>query len=272
MMDDLQHKRSGGFRSCTGRHRNQQWREHSRKNRIWTGTFILLVGVAALLRYSLPVPAWLFSWQMLLIALGLFTGLRHGFRQGPWFVLLLVGSVFLVLNFFPDLIDKRMIWPIILIAVGLFIIVKPGRRYGPNDDDPSAPKRDEDRSDALIHFDEPSTPSPDDSLESTSVFGGVKKNIFSKNFRGGELVNVFGGTELNLSQADIQGTVVLEVTQIFGGTKIIVPPHWDVKPEMAAIFGGIDDKRHIQPGTTDASKVLLLKGTSIFAGIEIKSF
>ena len=112
----------------------------------------------------------------------------------------------------------------------------------------------------------------EDFLDSTSVFGGVKKTIVSKNFKGGDIVNIMGGAEINLSQADVQGRVELEVTQIFGGTKLVVPPHWVVKPEMAAIFGGIDDKRSVQNATTDHSKVLVLKGTSIFGGIEIRNF
>ena len=62
-----------------------------------------------------------------------------------------------------------------------------------------------------------------------------------------------------------------EGTQIFGGTKIIVPAHWEVKSDMTAIFGGIDDKRAPSP-TVDHSKVLVLDGTSIFGGIELVSY
>ncbi|MBM3416907.1 MAG: hypothetical protein FJY20_10820 [Bacteroidetes bacterium] len=52
--------------------------------------------------------------------------------------------------------------------------------------------------------------------------------MLSKDFKGGDIVNIFGGTEFNLSQADIKGRVTLEVTTIFGGTKLIVPSHWEV--------------------------------------------
>ena len=37
---------------------------------------------------------------------------------------------------------------------------------------------------------------------------------------------MFGGAEINFMQADIQGRVELEVNQVFGGTKLIVPAHW----------------------------------------------
>ena len=112
-------------------------------------------------------------------------------------------------------------------------------------------------------------------LDSTVVFGGVKKNIISKNFRGGECVTVFGGTILNLMQADLNGPVVLELTQVFGGTKLIIPPHWKIQSrDMVAIFGGIDDKRPLlgNPQDDESERLLILKGTCLLGGIEIKSF
>ena len=116
------------------------------------------------------------------------------------------------------------------------------------------------------------TYSSDDYVDTTSIFGGCKKNILTKDFKGGDVVNVFGGTELNLSQSDINGTAVLELTTIFGGTKLIVPSHWSVKSEAVTIFGGIEDKRQVSPSLDRPEKILLLKGTVIFGGIDIKSF
>ena len=81
-------------------------------------------------------------------------------------------------------------------------------------------------------------------------------------------------TELNLMQADTSTRVVLDLTQVFGGTKLIIPPHWKVNAEdMVTIFGGLNDKRPmpVQTGATD-SKIIVLKGTCIFGGIDIKSY
>jgi predicted membrane protein len=244
-------------------------RHYSASGRIWTGVFLLIIGTAALLKsYLVPgLPEWLFTWQMLLIILGLFIGVRHNFRGGPWFVLMLIGGAFLLNEYYPDLIDSRYIWPVVLIILGAFLILKPRRR----DWRWQEHKDTEDKA-VTSQLAEAYPETDDDVLDSTSVFGGVKKSILSKDFKGGDIVNILGGAEINLTQSDIQGRVILEVTQIFGGTKIIVPPHWVVKPEMAAIFGGIDDKRSIQSAVVDHSKVLVLKGTSIFGGIEIRSF
>ena len=114
--------------------------------------------------------------------------------------------------------------------------------------------------------------SSEDFTESTSIFGGIKKNILTKKFQGGDIVNIMGGTELNLMQADINGRVVLEIVQLFGGTKLIVPAHWEIKPEMVALFGGIEDKRQVQNVTHSPDKILVLKGTTMFGGIEIRNY
>jgi len=111
----------------------------------------------------------------------------------------------------------------------------------------------------------------EDYIDSVSIFGQVKKNIYSKNFKGGDIVNIMGGADINLIQADIHQPVILEVVQIFGGTTIIVPAHWKVNPEMTAIFGGVEDKRFINNVAVDNQKNLIIKGTSIFGGITIKS-
>jgi predicted membrane protein len=238
---------------------------HSRHSGIWTGAFILVIGIVALMRSTIPnFPGWVFSWQMLMIAFGVFIGLRHNFRGGAWLVLLLIGGIFLVRDIYPEFSFGK-IWPIILIVLGLFIILRPRRGWKWN-----AHKRTEGASDSF--FTEDIDYSKDDFVDSTSIFGGAKKIIISKNFKGGDIVNIFGGTELDLSQADFNGTAIIELTTIFGGSKLLVPSHWSVKSEAVTIFGGIEDKRRVQAGTENAEKTLVLRGTVIFGGIDIKSF
>jgi predicted membrane protein len=119
-----------------------------------------------------------------------------------------------------------------------------------------------------------STEQPDsnDFLDTTSILGGVKKIVLSKNFKGGDITNFMGGTEINFTQADIQSKVTIDTTNIFGGTKIIVPPTWDVQSDIVAIFGGVDDKRQMLTQTSDPVKTIRLSGICIFGGIEIRSF
>ena len=126
------------------------------------------------------------------------------------------------------------------------------------------------KGDTSIGFEE--TWNDEDFVDSTAIFGGAKKNIISKNFKGGDLVNIFGGTDLDLTQADFTGTAVIELTTIFGGTKLIIPTNWAIQSDAVIIFGGLEDKRKMPSVAENPDKTLVLKGTVIFGGIDIKSY
>jgi predicted membrane protein len=252
-------------KGCGPGHQGQFGIVHNKNSSALTGVFILLVGVAALLRIYLDgFPNWVFGWEMLMVAFGLFIGINHNFRGGAWMILILIGGIFLINRIIPGL-SFGNIWPVALIVLGLFIILRPKhkrKRAGDkNSTEPSDP-----------FLNEQTSYSEEDYVDNTSIFGGAKKIVISKNFKGGDLVNIFGGTELDLSQADFTGTAVIELTTIFGGTKLLVPSNWAVKPEAVTIFGGIEDKRRMQTITEATEKTLYIRGTVIFGGIEIKSF
>lgn len=236
-----------------------------------TGIIFLLIGVAAILRITMPeFPKWIFTWPMILIAIGIISGVRENFRGTTWMILLLVGGAFLARNtIIPDLEIRRYIFPVVFIGIGLVILFgsKKRNRFWKFDLGNKSGRRPKDGL-----FTDESDNTSDDVIDSTSIFAGIKKNIFSKHFKGGEVVSIMGGTEINLNQADIQGTVILETFQLFGGTTLIVPPHWEVKSELVVIFGGVDDKRRLNSDVINTDKRLVLRGTTIFGGIEIKSY
>ena len=70
----------------------------------------------------------------------------------------------------------------------------------------------------------------------------------------------------------VTSVVIMESNIVFGGLKITIPPHWDIKTEVTTVFGGIEDKRPVIATKIDTSKVLILKGNTIFGGIEIRSY
>jgi predicted membrane protein len=274
------------------REQREKWREERRRfrdeirgrypghlsgsGRIWTGVLLLLIGAAAILKLEFfPELAWLYDWPTILIIVGLFIGIRHNFRGVAWFILMLIGGIFLVRHNFPDLLMYQYLWPIALIVLGLFFIFKPRRRNWHWREYVDEEKKTDDsgvfvKVDAGVTGTSESAATDEEVVDSTSVFGGSKKKVLSKNFKGGDIVNIFGGTEIDLSQADINGEVKLELTQMFGGTKLIIPGNWKLIVKNAAILGGIEDKRPNQP--FDPGKVLILTGTSIFGGIEIRSY
>jgi predicted membrane protein len=64
---------------------------------------------------------------------------------------------------------------------------------------------------------------------------------------------------------------MLDITQIMGGTKLIVPPHWEIRSQLTSVFGNIEDKRQ-QERIANPDKVLIIDGTSVFGGIEIRNY
>lgn len=210
------------------------------------------------------LPHWLLSWPMIPIAVGFYIGARHNFRHWFWLIPVGVGVVFLSGHIMHDHSYDRLFWPVIIIAIGLGMIAR--SRFRPNDNWDRWKDRYNRSNPGVEHSDA-------DYMEVVTVFGGTKKVVISKDFKGGEAVTIFGGAELNFIQADIQGRVPIELVQVFGGAKLVVPSDWRVHTdEMVCIFGGIDDKRNPATLINDTNKVLVLKGTCIFGGIDIKSF
>jgi len=250
-------------------------RPRHRKNfsHVWPGVFMLGIGIVFLLRQSgVLFPGWLFSWPMWLIIIGLFMGIKHRFRPGGWIVMLLIGGIFLCDSIIPGKSIQHYAWPFLFIAIGCWIIFKPKTHRG-NFRERWRERHERGMGMGRDIFDGSiEQPDSNDFLDTTSIFGGVKKIVLSKNFKGGDITNFMGGTEVNLTQADIPGRITIDTTNIFGGTKIIIPPTWDVQSDVVAIFGGVDDKRQILSQTPEPTKIIHLSGVCIFGGIEIRSF
>ncbi len=213
------------------------------------GMIVVGAGILLLARQmGVKLPGWLFGWEMMLIAIGFFIGAKNNFKDFGWLIVAGIGAIFLVDDLVPSLYNY--IWPTVIIGAGLYIILRSGKNSK--------------KIKPAVIADE----STSELLDVAAVFGVVQKQVLSKDFRGGEVVSVFGGSEINLLQADFTGPIKLEVVSVFGGTKLVIPTNWEVRSEAAAVFGGIEDKRdkNVIP---DPNKVLILDGTAVFGGIEI---
>lgn len=258
-------------------------------------------GVLLAHQFGMPLPDWMFSWQFLLIILGIFSGLAHAFRGPGWLIMILIGTFFLMDQLVPGLDIHRFIWPAVIILVGLIMLIRPKKPHWMEQDwhrkwehrDWERWQRRRMRRGYPEMGDYPGNTaststgtnagsgtgmgysskgfSSEDFIDATTILGGIHKNILSKNFKGGDITIFMGGAEINLSQADIQGTASLDITQIMGGTKIIIPPHWEVRSQLTSVFGNIEDKR-TNIGITDPNKVLIIDGSSVFGGIEIRNY
>ena len=247
--------------------------DSKKHKRNWTPVILVLIGVALLLnQLGVNMPYWLNSWQMLLILIGLFIGINSGFRDPKWFILILIGGIFLTEDILPGFAFHRFLWPVGIIVVGIFLLVRP-RNFKMHKWGHGAGRYEKywKNKGSNTGFGSGKVFSSENYIETNTFFGGINKTIVTKDFKGGE-INVFmGGTEINLSQADIIGTAMLEINQCMGGTKLIVPPHWEIRSELNTIFGSVEDKRQ-QQAVTNPDKVLVIEGNSIFGGIEIRNY
>lgn len=265
-----------------------RYEKDHKRGKIIGGILVIVAGSLLLSKeLGAEIPNWVFSWKTFLIGLGLLVGIKHSFRNMSWLVLMLVGGVFLMSDIYPDLAIKHLLWPIMIIIFGLFIIFKPRNRFKHKHHRFADRrwKRWQEHQEYKKEYQEAykkkyvndyysEASSDDDVIDGVAFMGGIKKKIISKNFKGGDMTVIFGGIELDLSQADMPEKATLDVTQIFGGTKIIVPANWEIKSELVSVFGSIEDKRMVSPTTlaNEPNKILILRGTTIFGGIEIKSF
>ncbi|MEQ1798561.1 MAG: DUF5668 domain-containing protein [Lacibacter sp.] len=235
------------------------------------GLLIIGAGVLILLRnLDFPFPDFLFTWPMIVILVGFVMAVKEGFKPGGWIAVIAVGVFFISRNFlFPDFELRTFLWPAILIAVGLSFVLgwnKMSCRRNKNSIDSNFIKEDT----SFVTGASVDDSNGEDVIDAAAVFGAVKKNIYAKNFKGGEVVTVFGGSEINLMQADFTGTIKIEVVCIFGGATLIIPPHWQIRSEAVAIFGGIEDKR-AHPAGISTDKIVILEGFVMMGGIDIKS-
>lgn len=241
-------------------------------SRIAGGLILVTVGAVLLLRnMDFDMPNWLFTWPMILILVGIYTGFKHNFRNNSWLIITAVGGFFLVNKFIPALGLEPFFWPLVIMGLGIIFIIRPTRNWL----NPSAESN---------KWESKTTASPGDPINITnvdssnflfirSVFSGVNRNLLSKNFQGGNVSAIFGGAEIDLSQADFNGRAELKFNVVFGGVELVIPPHWAVQNEIDGIFHGLDDKRSFNPSASiNPDKVLVLKGSVVFGGIEIRSF
>lgn len=107
----------------------------------------------------------------------------------------------------------------------------------------------------------------------SAVFSGGKRIIADQNFTSAKFDAVFGGFEIDLRRANMEGdSAVLDLNAVFGGIEVKVPESWSVVMKGAGVFGGyVDNTVHPDPRIYPNPKRLIVKGGAVFGGVEIKN-
>ncbi|MCP1662459.1 MAG: hypothetical protein D5R99_03805 [Methanocalculus sp. MSAO_Arc1] len=174
------------------------------------------------------------------------------FLSGPVVLIVIFGTIQAVAL---DYLSPDVILPVIIIAVGLGFIFNRVRR-------PSTGE---------------STDQATDTVELMAVLGGVESRSISKSFRGGEMLAIFGGVDLDLRDAGISDPPAeIQVFTLFGGTEIRVPEDWNVRLNVLPVLGSAEDERRRPtfPEDTGAEKTragpnLVITGFVAFGGVSV---
>ena len=206
-------------------------------------------------------------WPVLLIVWGLWWLFSGGLRFRIWpIILILVGVGFQLSELGLWQWNVSQLWPAIIVIVGLYLLLgrrgRRGFRRRRNANSPVA-------SGSSARPGGRSSVSSGSTWNGVHVFGGVQDRVTAQDFRGGEAVAVFGGIDLDLREAALaEGRADLEVTAIFGGVQLRVPPGWRVNLRNVTLLGGTEQSRQ-QPAPEDTTGELTITGTVMFGGLEI---
>jgi hypothetical protein len=239
-------------------HRNNdsQWEERYSLGPIIPGIILVALGALFLLNnlHIIQVREFFRYWPVILIALGLARLLDSG-QAGPrpdGLILIVAGAALLAVNLRFLALQYRDLWPLLLIALGIWMLwqrVAPAAPPPPPDADPGS------------------------YLTGSVVFGGVKRKITSQDFQGGRVSTVCGGVELDLRWAVMRAeSVTLDISAVLGGIEIRVPENWVVVVQARGVFAGFDDRTaHPDPSATPDIHRLIVTGSAVLAGVEIKN-
>ena len=235
-------------------------RQHTNQNsKFVIGGLLIFIGAILMLSnldfFDVNMGHYLFSWRSILIYIGLIILASRPNKRAAY-ILIGIGVFFWLPDIFGYYIRfKDVLWPLIFIGLGLLLIYRQ-------------------RPHQHISYDDKGNPVEGNSgyLNDVSLFGGGIKIIQSKNFKGGNITAVMGGSEFDLRHVEFASKVaVIDVFTLFGGTKFIVPEGWSVQSDAISILGGFSDKRAVRMTSPD-DNVLVIKGLVMLGGIEVKSF
>jgi len=232
------------------------------------GLLLAAGGILIFLKQAgyIVLPSWAIIWPSIMIITGIFLAVTQGFKDMNWMVLVIIGGVFLTNSLFPALQLRQYIVPIILVSVGLSIVFWSiaNKKTSEQNNTPTGWFN--------SYYGSTTSSSPEDFIKINSILSGINKKVTSTNFKGGKISCLLGGVQIDLSQADIDGTAVLNINEVWGGIELIVPPNWQVESNLSVLMGAVEDsRRQYSPTTSVANKILILNGSLLMAGVEIRS-
>lgn len=223
------------------------------------GSVVLAVGVILLLNQQGILDAaqiFPFFWPVVFLAGGLLSLTRSTASGGRvWGGILTTAGILMFLDRLGYArFSFHALWPLVLIGVGLTLVWRTLEGNAPASSG--------------------SSPVPDANLVNQfAAFGGGELKSDAKDFRGGEVLTVFGGYQVDLRKAAIaRSPAILHANAMFGGIEIRVPRTWRVVLDGLPLLGGYSDETE-HPDAQGGAPVpeLIVKGFASFGGVVVKN-
>jgi hypothetical protein len=217
---------------------------------------ILIVGIVLLLDQMdiVPLDILFGYWPLAIIGLGVAQIAMPGqlLQKVAGGLTILFGSVYLARHLGFIHISGSLFWPMVIIGAGVLMLVR--------------------AIDSQINPIGSASLSPGMQRE-VCIFSGCKRTNDSQEFRGADLFAMFGGIDIDFSNAKMAGEKAeISVNAIFGGIELRVPQGWVVISHAMCLFGGLEDRTRLHaPGETKPANTLIVNGLVMFGGVQIKN-
>ncbi len=156
-----------------------------------------------------------------------------------------VGAIVLLGNLGLISFEIWDLWPVVLLIIGGSLILRPFRRGRSADENVGV-------------------------FEAMAILGGAQRRLTAADFQGGDATAILGGCDIDLRDCGSEGgPAEIDTFAFWGGIEIRVPEDWDVQVRGLAVLGAYEDKR--RAGSGEGRKVLIVRGTAIMAGVEVKN-
>jgi|SRR5262245_35279538 len=144
----------------------------------------------------------------------------------------------------------RLFWPLLLVVAGGALVAQTLQRTG-----------------------DPPRGDSSERVKIVGLLGGGNRTSTANPFRGGDLVAIMGGGQVDLRRAVIppSGQAIIDIVSIMGGFEIIIPESWVVDDRTMPIMGGVGNETRPALTAGGSPPTLILRGMMFMGGINIRN-
>jgi len=219
------------------------------------GLIIMFVGIVLTLDVLELVNAGqiLRFWPVALIAFGVANMTqavnRGGLVRGGLLTLFGLWWLLTMLHVLPSH-SWRLFWPLLLVVGGGALVAQTMQRA----------------------VDRPPS-EPSERVNIIGILGGGNRTSTANPFRGGDLVAIMGGGQVDLRRAVIPPgeQAVIDIMSMMGGFEIIVPESWAIDDRTLPIMGGVGNETRPTVPVGGSHPTLILRGVMFMGGVNVRN-